>query len=98
MYVNSIRFRFFFFKQKTAYELRISYWSSDVCSSDLLADSVKPVNQDGEVSEFRSAGVEEIWSPIQARKFTVEAELVLLEGIQARLASRLAGDYARLAS
>src|SRR3546814_6155189 len=27
---------FFFFKQKTAYELRISYWSSDVCSSDLI--------------------------------------------------------------
>src|SRR3546814_1847836 len=29
---------FFFFKQKTAYEMRISDWSSDVCSSD-LADS-----------------------------------------------------------
>src|SRR3546814_9978047 len=30
---------FFFFKQKTAYEMRISDWSSDVCSSDLrLAD------------------------------------------------------------
>src|SRR3546814_5142189 len=27
---------FFFFKQKTAYELRISDWSSDVCSSDLF--------------------------------------------------------------
>src|SRR3546814_7958954 len=27
---------FFFFKQKTAYEMRISDWSSDVCSSDLL--------------------------------------------------------------
>src|SRR3546814_3456211 len=27
--------RFFFCKQKTAYEMRISYWSSDVCSSDL---------------------------------------------------------------
>src|SRR3546814_17029416 len=27
----------FFFKQKTAYEMRISDWSSDVCSSDLLA-------------------------------------------------------------
>src|SRR3546814_1483569 len=26
---------FFFFKQKTAYEMRISEWSSDVCSSDL---------------------------------------------------------------
>src|SRR3546814_6359636 len=27
----------FFFKQKTAYEMRISDWSSDVCSSDLVA-------------------------------------------------------------
>src|SRR3546814_6713745 len=30
-----INLSFFFFKQKTAYELRISDWSSDVCSSDL---------------------------------------------------------------
>src|SRR3546814_4731871 len=29
-------FCIFFFKQKTAYEMRISDWSSDVCSSDLL--------------------------------------------------------------
>src|SRR3546814_10924248 len=29
---------FFFFKQKTAYEMRISDWSSDVCSSDLDAN------------------------------------------------------------
>src|SRR3546814_2766302 len=29
---------FFFFKQKTAYEMRISDWSSDVCSSDLFAE------------------------------------------------------------
>src|SRR3546814_10032586 len=28
---------FFFFKQKTAYEMRISDWSSDVCSSDLIS-------------------------------------------------------------
>src|SRR3546814_3415019 len=32
MYVCMV---FFFFKQKTAYEMRISDWSSDVCSSDL---------------------------------------------------------------
>src|SRR3546814_3045278 len=32
----------FFFKQKTAYEMRISDWSSDVCSSDLLADDRRP--------------------------------------------------------
>src|SRR3546814_2434103 len=36
---------FFFFKQKTAYEMRISDWSSDVCSSDLIAD----LNGDGDV-------------------------------------------------
>src|SRR3546814_7467444 len=35
--MNSVMFccLFFFFKQKTAYEMRISDWSSDVCSSDL---------------------------------------------------------------
>src|SRR3546814_10458214 len=32
---------FFFFKQKTAYEMRISDWSSDVCSSDLRAPGLK---------------------------------------------------------
>src|SRR3546814_1571207 len=30
-----VSWNFFFFKQKTAYEMRISDWSSDVCSSDL---------------------------------------------------------------
>src|SRR3546814_10185017 len=34
---------FFFFKQKTAYEMRISDWSSDVCSSDLrIAEGSQP--------------------------------------------------------
>src|SRR3546814_456773 len=35
----------FFVKQKTAYEMRISDWSSDVCSSDLLDDSVQQIDQ-----------------------------------------------------
>src|SRR3546814_8891319 len=34
-------FVIFFFKQKTAYELRISDWSSDVCSSDLGARDIR---------------------------------------------------------
>src|SRR3546814_10965439 len=34
--MRSVVLCFFFFKQKTAYEMRISDWSSDVCSSDLL--------------------------------------------------------------
>src|SRR3546814_5304605 len=36
MVVCSLSVCFFFFKQKTAYEMRISDWSSDVCSSDLI--------------------------------------------------------------
>src|SRR3546814_19902539 len=34
---------FFFFKQKTAYEMRISDWSSDVCSSDLVAARTRAI-------------------------------------------------------
>src|SRR3546814_1392974 len=42
---------FFFFKQKTAYEMRISDWSSDVCSSDLdeAAVGLRPHAGDGQV-------------------------------------------------
>src|SRR3546814_2563259 len=36
----------FFFKQKTAYEMRISDWSSDVCSSDLNTPGT-PINEGG---------------------------------------------------
>src|SRR3546814_7890115 len=39
-YVVMVCFCFFFFKQKTAYEMRISDWSSDVCSSDLAGRQV----------------------------------------------------------
>src|SRR3546814_4006616 len=36
---------FFFFKQKTAYEMRISDWSSDVCSSDLIVVLEHPLTR-----------------------------------------------------
>src|SRR3546814_2253589 len=47
MWLSRRSFLFFFFKQKTAYEMRISDWSSDVCSSDLqgidlLLDATHP--------------------------------------------------------
>src|SRR3546814_3055944 len=35
----------FFFKQKTAYEMRISDWSSDVCSSDLFGEMLEALQQ-----------------------------------------------------
>src|SRR3546814_10851391 len=49
---------FFFFKQKTAYEMRISDWSSDVCSSDLppaaprLSASAAPPPADARVAAW----------------------------------------------
>src|SRR3546814_7692470 len=39
VFVIGYVFCFFFFKQKTAYEMRISDWSSDVCSSDLTGSA-----------------------------------------------------------
>src|SRR3546814_6470547 len=53
----TIIFCFFFFKQKTAYEMRISDWSSDVCSSDLgdghatKYDAVVAAGGDGTIGE-----------------------------------------------
>src|SRR3546814_10611809 len=48
---------FFFFKQKTAYEMRISDWSSDVCSSDLSGElKTKPTQHS--VKELRSIGIQ----------------------------------------
>src|SRR3546814_18815441 len=50
---------FFFFKQKTAYEMRISDWSSDVCSSDLDETGNDPFQiQTASPPETPSAGCE----------------------------------------
>src|SRR3546814_8975659 len=45
-------FVFFFFKQKTAYEMRISDWSSDVCSSD-LAVALDDIEVDRDIDDQR---------------------------------------------
>src|SRR3546814_4374581 len=46
---------FFFFKQKTAYEMRISDWSSDVCSSDLLVRELDLVGNGARIAEEAQA-------------------------------------------
>src|SRR3546814_10090409 len=47
---------FFFVKQKTAYEMRISDWSSDVCSSDLVARGDEALARAGDdISALRRA-------------------------------------------
>src|SRR3546814_1401125 len=55
----------FFFKQKTAYEMRISDWSSDVCSSDLAAGVL-----DDEVTDLDAGGAHEP-GPAKARAGSV---------------------------
>src|SRR3546814_3587102 len=51
----------FFFKQETAYDLRISDWSSDVCSSDLAGRHEAPLAAIGEIADrLRLAGARRI--------------------------------------
>src|SRR3546814_2868914 len=52
----------FFFKQKTAYEVRISYWSSDVCSSDLPIRIVVPFTAGG-YTDVLTRKITQILSP-----------------------------------
>src|SRR3546814_9710800 len=66
---------FFFFKQKTAYEMRISDWSSDVCSSDLclMADYKAPLRDMSFVlNEVFEAG--KLWAQLPALAETVDDE------------------------
>src|SRR3546814_5031033 len=53
----------FFFKQKTAYEMRISDWSSDVCSSD-LPDPAGPYPYLSALNEGQRAAVEALDGPV----------------------------------
>src|SRR3546814_2651891 len=69
---------FFFFKQKTAYEMRISDWSSDVCSSD-LSEAALPGGHD-----LVAAGPHVGHHEPQPVRDLVELHLVL-EGLAQRL-------------
>src|SRR3546814_3331837 len=62
--VNSAKM-FFFFKQKTAYEMRISDWSSDVCSSDLLErrSDADIMRGDGRRDPARRSGAQLVADP-----------------------------------
>src|SRR3546814_3217986 len=54
-----------FFKQKTAYEMRISDWSSDVCSSDLGRFEV---GWSGHTQEHRRVHAHDVWRGRQGRR------------------------------
>src|SRR3546814_13667008 len=60
---------FFFFKQKTAYEMRISDWSSDVCSSDLQIGAVLNVAPD----HLGTKGIETLADLAKVKSVVVES-------------------------
>src|SRR3546814_2531452 len=66
-----MKYIFFFFKQKTAYEMRISDWSSDVCSSDLP----KNPNDPDSLSLAPSGGAKKAdFSNVQSGSSSTEAD------------------------
>src|SRR3546814_10230047 len=73
---------FFFFKQKTAYEMRISDWSSDVCSSDLP----RRQRTDGKVVEGEGEKRKEGGMTNRGRKYMMPSfNAILLAGAAAML-------------
>src|SRR3546814_5556023 len=82
-------FDFFFFKHKTAYEMRISDWSSDVCSSDLkrvkfssraTAGRVSPEHSNRSVLKYvRVAGTAETRDAWRSRKIHALSYLGTIE-------------------
>src|SRR3546814_2655756 len=74
---------FFFFKQKTAYELRISDWSSDVCSSDLIheharaqikANDVRTPSEHTPIGKLSGGNIQKV---LLARELSPDAKLVI---------------------
>src|SRR3546814_8906404 len=94
---------FFFFKQKTAYEMRISDWSSDVCSSDLQVISgdqlAKHLGNEADSKRFRQT-VRETMQIVSAVYPNANVDLsgrkVVLHPSPAPMERKLVGPHLRL--
>src|SRR3546814_19867675 len=86
---------FFFFKQKTAYEMRISDWSSDVCSSDLLGFPIDEIGALLSLWSDRSRASADVKALALARADELGRTAAALEAMRASLvdlAERCRGD------
>src|SRR3546814_4276404 len=68
---------FFFFKQKTAYEMRISDWSSDVCSSDLPDFDLAEITRYGKAKGVKLIGHHETGGGVENYARQLDAALKL---------------------
>src|SRR3546814_9503947 len=84
---------FFFFKQKTAYEMRISDWSSDVCSSDLTVvfeTMSRAIDSDETGISFGSQHVARpLLTPDEVRTLREDYQLLFLAGQRPIVAAKL---------
>src|SRR3546814_13573577 len=88
-----ICFFFFFFKQKTAYEMRISDWSSDVCSSDLYLERLRDGGQDSVVYRCRHRRADGGSYPVEVRlSFSRDEVPPVFMAIATDISDRLAGE------
>src|SRR3546814_9320930 len=86
VFLSVLMVYFFFFKQKTAYEMRISDWSSDVCSSDLKLMLADVQSSYGLARPFQGVGnfetehqrnlVREVCAAVQTGRLIVVSGLV----------------------
>src|SRR3546814_1920586 len=68
----------FFFKQKTAYEMRISDWSSDVCSSDLVLHAGAPLAHEAQqLDPAHAGGLDVLLDPAGVAAEHAEQQLLL---------------------
>src|SRR3546814_11847917 len=97
MYLVAVCFSFFFFKQKTAYEMRISDWSSDVCSSDLTARQCHRDHRIATAARTRRCAAA---VPLAPRAHATLARLATCRRRATAIAQRLAGalGYPRTAA
>src|SRR3546814_6895027 len=96
MSINTRGYSFFFFKQKTAYEMRISDWSSDVCSSDLTSQSATAALSSSRV-EARSCADSATSnnSAMRASTCGINWRVTMTRGRLGRVESGMAADRAR---
>src|SRR3546814_7490888 len=95
-------FCFFFFKQKTAYEMRISDWSSDVCSSDLIARgdgsqqlAVNALTGKQEIVHRQRRGRPEIGRRIAELQIEIDEAAAACSALLPQIMSDMRGDRGR---
>src|SRR3546814_12747841 len=86
-------FCFFFFKQKTAYEMRISDWSSDVCSSDLHKPLIIRGTVRSDTGELLAGAVIDVWHSTPDGLYSGIHDNIPVDYYRGKLVTESQGNY-----